>query len=58
MCHLECCKLKNTENIIKVRLCVCGFEGRGGQRKEVPKDGSGSTFTKARLKIHSEALSD
>lgn len=57
----ECCNLENTENVVKVHLwyvCVCGFEGRGGQGKEVPKEGNGSGFTKSHLKLHSEALSD
>lgn len=57
----ECCNLENTENIVEVHLwCVCvyGFEGRGVQGKEVPKEGSGNAFTKSPLKIHSEALSD
>jgi len=59
--NLECCNLKNTENVIKAYLCcvcVCGFGGRKGQGKEVPKEGNGSTFMKTYSKIHSEALSD
>lgn len=64
MCHLVIILNAATYKILRTLLkCTCGMfvsmdlREEGGQGKGVPKEGSGSTFIQACLKIHSEALS-